>query len=93
MDECFRVSGRIRPKWHEQRGDQTYGEMTDEEPVDWTLNEDLVDTNEEASYRETYVVVVDGVHHVVFETNHPYLDISEGETDEIAIIHKIAWYK
>jgi len=34
MDECFRASGRygIRgqptPKWDEQRGDQTYGEMT-----------------------------------------------------------------
>jgi len=28
MDECFRASGRTRPKWDEQRGDQTYGEMT-----------------------------------------------------------------
>jgi len=28
MDECFRASGRMRPKWDEQHGDQTYGEMT-----------------------------------------------------------------
>ena len=28
MDECFRASGRMRPKWDEQRGNQTYGEMT-----------------------------------------------------------------
>jgi|APHM01.1.fsa_nt_gi Uncharacterized conserved protein len=28
MDECFRASGRMRRKWDEQRGDQTYGEMT-----------------------------------------------------------------
>jgi primase-polymerase (primpol)-like protein len=28
MDECFRASGRMRPKWDEGRGDQTYGEMT-----------------------------------------------------------------
>jgi primase-polymerase (primpol)-like protein len=28
MDDCFRVSGRMRPKWDEYRGDQTYGEMT-----------------------------------------------------------------
>jgi len=28
MDECFRDSGRMRPKWDELRGDKTYGEMT-----------------------------------------------------------------
>jgi len=28
MDECFRASGRMRPKWDEYRSDQTYGEMT-----------------------------------------------------------------
>jgi primase-polymerase (primpol)-like protein len=28
MDKCFRTSGRMRPKWDEKRGDQTYGEMT-----------------------------------------------------------------
>ena len=28
MDECFRASGRMRSKWDEYRGDQTYGEMT-----------------------------------------------------------------
>lgn len=62
----------------------------DEKSVDWSLDEDLLDTNEEASYRETYAVDDDGVHHVVFETNHPDLDVSEGETDQIAIIHQIA---
>jgi len=28
MDGCFRASGRMRSKWDEYRGDQTYGEMT-----------------------------------------------------------------
>jgi len=28
MDDCFRASGRMRPKWDGERGDQTYGEMT-----------------------------------------------------------------
>lgn len=28
MDECFRASGRMRHKWDECRGNQTYGEMT-----------------------------------------------------------------
>jgi len=28
MDECSRASGRMRRKWNEQRGDQTYGQMT-----------------------------------------------------------------
>jgi len=28
MDECFRASGRMRTKWDEYRGSQTYGEMT-----------------------------------------------------------------
>lgn len=28
MDECFRASDRMRPKWDEYRGNQTYGEMT-----------------------------------------------------------------
>ena len=28
MDECFRASGRMRRKWDEYRGNQTYGEMT-----------------------------------------------------------------
>jgi len=28
IDECFRASGRMRPKWDEYRGNQTYGEMT-----------------------------------------------------------------
>ncbi|WP_199241422.1 hypothetical protein [Halorubrum sp. ARQ200] len=60
-----------------------------EETVDWTLDEDLVDTLEEASYRETYAVDDDGVHHVVFETNHPDLTVSDGKTDEIAAIHKL----
>ena len=34
----------------------------------------------------------DGIQHVVFETNHPELDVSDGdvETDEITVIHKIA---
>lgn len=28
IDECFRASGRMRLKWDEQRGNQTYGKMT-----------------------------------------------------------------
>lgn len=28
MDKCFRASSRMRPKWDEKRGNQTYGEMT-----------------------------------------------------------------
>lgn len=28
MDKCFRDSNRMRPKWDEKRGNQTYGEMT-----------------------------------------------------------------
>jgi len=28
MDQCFRASERIRPKWDEYRGSHTYGEMT-----------------------------------------------------------------
>ena len=28
MDDCFRASGWMRSKWDDQRGDQTYGEMT-----------------------------------------------------------------
>lgn len=28
MDAIFRQSGRMRPKWDERRGAQTYGEMT-----------------------------------------------------------------
>jgi putative DNA primase/helicase len=28
MDERFRASGRMREKWDEGRGGQTYGEMT-----------------------------------------------------------------
>lgn len=33
MDACFRASDRMRPKWDEQRGDQTYGEITIETAV------------------------------------------------------------
>lgn len=62
----------------------------DEDSVDWSLDKNLVDSAEEASYRETYAVDDDGVHHVVFETNHPDLDLTEGKSKEIAIIHKIA---
>jgi putative DNA primase/helicase len=28
MDECFRASGRMRPKWDDTRGEQTYGGLT-----------------------------------------------------------------
>ena len=28
MDDCFRASSRMRPKWDEYRGNQTYGELT-----------------------------------------------------------------
>jgi putative DNA primase/helicase len=28
IDECFRASSRMRPKWDKYRGKQTYGEMT-----------------------------------------------------------------
>lgn len=34
IDSLFRTSGLMRPKWDEQRGNQTYGEMTIEEALD-----------------------------------------------------------
>lgn len=33
MDSVFRQSGLMRPKWDEQRGDQTYGDLTLEEAI------------------------------------------------------------
>lgn len=45
MDECFRASGRMRRKWDEQRGDQTYREITIQE---------VCRTNDE-TFRGTYV--------------------------------------
>lgn len=35
LDELFRSSGRMRPKWDERRGDRTYGEMTIEAVLGW----------------------------------------------------------
>ena len=40
MDECFRASGRMRPKWDEQGSGQTYGELTLQK-VYWTDGEAL----------------------------------------------------
>ncbi len=34
IDELFRQSGLMRPKWDEQRGNQTYGEMTIQNAID-----------------------------------------------------------
>ena len=33
MDAIFRISGLMRPKWDEQRGGKTYGELTIEEAI------------------------------------------------------------
>jgi len=62
----------------------------DEEAVEWALGEEFLETLEESAYRETYAVPEDGIRHVVFETNHPDLDVSDGDTDERAVVHQIA---
>ena len=68
------------------------GDEADEETVDWALGSKFLETEEEMAYKESYAVDDDGIQHVVFETNHPELDVSDRdvETDETAIIHKIA---
>lgn len=40
--------------------------------------------------KELSAVSKDGRRHVVFETNHPDLDVSDGDSDDIAIVHQIA---
>jgi len=62
----------------------------EEEAVEWALGDEFLEALEESAYRETYAVPEDGIRHVVFETNHPDLDVSDGGTDERAVIHQIA---
>jgi len=42
------------------------------------------------AYSESYAVREDSIRHVVFETNHPDLDVSDGGSSEMAVVHQIA---
>jgi len=46
-----------------------------------TLSTEFLETLEESAYRESYAVSEDSIRHVAFETNHPDLDVSDGDTD------------
>jgi putative DNA primase/helicase len=69
MDELFRQSGLMRPKWDEDRGDQTYGELTLQKAVQFVddvdpyLTEEAVEiqTLSEIDPRETATVEVEVV--------------------------------
>jgi primase-polymerase (primpol)-like protein len=69
MDELFRQSGLMRPKWDEDRGDQTYGELTLQKAVQFVddvdpyLTEGAVEiqTLSEIDPRETATVEVEVV--------------------------------
>jgi putative transposase len=69
-----------------------FGDEADEETVDWALGSKFLETAEEMAYKESYAVSSDGIRHVMFETNHPELDVSDDctEDDETAVIHLIA---
>lgn len=69
-----------------------FDDEPDEETVDWALGTRFLPTAEEMAYKESYAVDDDGIHHIVFETNHPDLDVSDGDADEekMAVLHKIA---
>lgn len=43
MDRLFRRSGLMRPKWDEQRGDQTYGELTISKALDYVSDNEVYD--------------------------------------------------
>lgn len=62
----------------------------DEETVDWALGSKFLQTAEEMAYKESYAVSDDGIRHVVFETNHPDLDVADGDSSEMAVVHQIA---
>lgn len=62
----------------------------DEEAVDWALGSKFLETAEEMAYKESYAVSDDGIRHVVFETNHPDLDVADGDSSEMAVVHQIA---
>lgn len=68
----------------------SFDEEPDEDIVEWALGSEFLETAEEAAYRESYAVSDDGIRHVVFETNHPDLDVSDGDSDDWAIIHQIS---
>ena len=68
----------------------TFVDGPEEETVEWALGSEHLETLEESAYKESYAVSDDGIRHVVFETNHPDLDVSDGRTNETAIIHKVA---
>ena len=69
---------------------RTFVDGPEEETVEWALGSEFLETLEESAYKESYAVSDDGIRHVVFETNHPDLDVSDGGTNETAVIHKIA---
>lgn len=61
-----------------------------EETVDWALGTQFLETAAESAYKESYAVSADGIRHVVFETNHPDLVVADGDTNDTAVIHRIA---
>ncbi|AJF27943.1 MULTISPECIES: hypothetical protein [Haloarcula] len=65
-------------------------DISEEETAEWDLGTEFLETVEESAYRESYAVSEDGIRHVVFETNHPDIDISDGRASDTAVIHKIA---
>jgi len=78
---------------HRQLGEEFLG-IFDEEPgeetVEWALGSEFLETAEEMAYKESYAVSDDGIRHVVFETNHPDLDVADGDSTEMAVVHQIA---
>ncbi|MGN8216624.1 hypothetical protein [Halococcus salifodinae] len=68
------------------------GDRADEETIDWAIGSKFLETKEESSDKESYAVEDDGIQHVVFETNHPDLTVSDGDVEktETAVMHKIA---
>lgn len=77
----------------QQSGDEFLGifdDDPDEETVEWVLGSEFLETAEEIAERTSNAIAEDGIRHVVFETNHPELDVSDGDTDEPVVIHQIA---
>lgn len=52
MDDLFRRSGLMRPKWDAERGDQTYGEMTLQKAVQFVDDIDPYLTEDESRLRD-----------------------------------------
>lgn len=67
-----------------------FNEEPNEETIEWALGSEFLETEAEMAYRESYAVSEDGIRHVVFETNHPDLDVATGDSSDLAVIHQIA---